>query len=108
MDKLKQEIIRIEPRIDLLHDILGFGRFAEVTLTSDGFFLGRRHGDIGFNNFLGLPSQAAVNRTKALYKQLSDESQKKIILVFLKKGYPLNLIQETTSIAVNRKILKMS
>lgn len=29
---------------------------AEVTLTSDGFFLARASGDIGFNMFLGRPS----------------------------------------------------
>ena len=38
METLDKAILRLEPTIDLLHDCLGFGRFAEVTLTSDGFF----------------------------------------------------------------------
>ena len=104
MDNLKQELFQLEPKIDLLHDLLGFGRFAEVTITTDGFFLGRRHGDIGFNDFLGRPSQAAVNRTRILYQKLSSESQKKIMRIFIRKGFPLEYLnQEITSIAVNRK-----
>ncbi len=36
MPTLKEAIIRLEPKIDLLHDLLGFGRFAEVTLDKQG------------------------------------------------------------------------
>src|SRR2546425_5360144 len=31
METLKEAILRLEPKIDLLHDCLGFGRFAETT-----------------------------------------------------------------------------
>jgi len=30
-----------------------------VCVTSDGFFLGMAHGDIGYNNFLGKPNPKA-------------------------------------------------
>ncbi len=36
---LKEAILRLEPKIDILHDCLGFGRYAEITITSDGHFL---------------------------------------------------------------------
>lgn len=75
----KSEILALEPRIDLLHDVLGFGRFAEVTETSDRFFLGRRPGDIGFNEFLGKPSEAAKQRTTELFNKLSKCSQEQIM-----------------------------
>ena len=72
---IKSEVLRFEPKIDLLHDILGFGRFVEVAETSDGYFLGRRPGDIGFDVFLGQPSEAAKQRTGELFKKLSKCSQ---------------------------------
>ena len=30
METLQEALLRLEPRIDLLHDCLGFGRFAEA------------------------------------------------------------------------------
>ena len=75
---VKSEVLVHEPKIDLLHDLLGFGRFAEVTQTSDGFFLGRRAGDIGFDVFLGKPSEAAKERTGELFKKLSECSQEQV------------------------------
>jgi len=81
----KEEIMKLEPKIDLLHDVLGFGRFAEVTETSDGFFLGRAHGDIGFNQFLGQPSDAAKGRTKELFNKLSKCSQGFVIALLKAK-----------------------
>lgn len=39
MQSLKDAILRLEPKIDLLHDLLGFGRYAEITVTSDDYFL---------------------------------------------------------------------
>lgn len=79
MKSLKDAILRLEPKIDLLHDCLGFGRFAEVTLTSDGYFLGQAWGDIGFNHFLGLPSDAAIARTQTLFEKLSKDHQQELI-----------------------------
>ena len=103
METIKEEILRLEPKIDLLHDLLGFGRFAEVTVTLDGFFLGRKHGDIGFNDFLGHPGEAAVKRTRRLFENLSSESREKIMLIFISKGFPTEFLQEHTYAAVNRK-----
>ncbi len=79
MQSLKAAILRLEPKIDLLHDLLGFGRFAEITLTSDGYFLGRAWGDIGFNHFLGTPSAAAIARTQTLFRKLSKDHQQEIL-----------------------------
>lgn len=105
MEKLKEELFHLEPKIDLLHDLLGFGRYTDITITSDGFFLGRQFGDIGYNDFLGQPSNDAVKRTKVLFKKLSSSSQTKIIFYFLRKKFPMDLIQDKTSqIAVSRKI----
>jgi len=104
MDNLKQELFQHEPKIDLLHDLLGFGRFSEVTITADGFFLGRRHGDIGFNDFLGRPRQASVNRTRLLFQKLSPEAKKDVLRLFIRKGFPLAYLNpEIAHIAVNRK-----
>lgn len=84
----KGEILEIEPRIDLLHDVLGFGRFAEITETSDRFFLGRKPGDIGFNEFLGRPSDAAKRRTRELFQKLSECSQQQVLSVL--RGKEIN------------------
>jgi len=93
MDILRKELFGLEPKIDLLHDLLGFGRFAETTMTSDGFFLGRRPGDIGFNEFLGWPSEAAIERTRNLFQRLSPESQDRVVSVFLGKQFPLEFVK---------------
>ena len=79
METLREAVLRLEPRIDLLHDCLGFGRFAEVTVTSDGFFLARDRGDIGFNQFLGQPSRAALDRTRKLFAMLDEHHQAEVI-----------------------------
>lgn len=79
METLREAVLRLEPRIDLLHDCLGFGRFAEVTVTSDGFFLARDRDDIGFNRFLGAPSPAAVERARRLFAQLDERHQEEVV-----------------------------
>ena len=79
MQTLKEAILRLEPKIDLLHDCLGFGRFAEVIVTSDGFFLGRDWGDIGYNHFLGIPSGAAIARTREIFIELSPHHKHELI-----------------------------
>ena len=86
MQPLKEAILRLEPKIDLLHDCLGFGRFAEVTLTSDGFFLGRAWNDIGFNHFLGTTSAAAIARTQTLFKKLSKDHQHELLQALHARG----------------------
>jgi hypothetical protein len=88
METLKRAILRLEPKIDLLHDCLGFGRFAEITITSDGYFLGRAWGDIGFNHFLGQPSSAAIARTQALFDKLPEEHQAALIRTLRARGIP--------------------
>jgi len=77
----KSEILKFESRIDLLHDVLGFGRFAEIYEDPAGIFLGRRPGDIGFNEFLGQPSEAAKQRTKELYSKLSKCAQEQVMMM---------------------------
>ena len=88
MQPLKEAILRLGPKIDLLHDLLGFGRFAEITLTSDGYFLGRAWGDIGFNHFLGQPSAAAIGRTQALFKKLSKDHQAELLRTLHARSIP--------------------
>ena len=79
---LREKLFELEPKMDLLHEILGFGRFSQVTETSDGFFLGRPYGAIGFDIFLGKPSDVAKERTRKLYNKLSmiDKAKVDIIL----------------------------
>ncbi len=86
MQTLKDAILRLEPKIDLLHDCLGFGRFAEITITADGFLLGQAWRDIGFNHFLGNPSQAAISRTKCLFGKLSPDHQQELIRKLAARG----------------------
>ncbi len=88
METLRAAVLRLEPRIDLLHDCLGFGRFAEVTVTSDGFFLARDRGDIGFNQFLGAPSPAALDRTRQLFAQLDERHQREVVRTLRAHGIP--------------------
>ncbi|OVE80124.1 hypothetical protein BVY01_00795 [bacterium I07] len=108
MHKLRDELFRLEPKIDLLHDLLGLGRFAEITITSDGYFLGRRPGDVGLNDFLGWPSDAAIERTRILFRKLSPDSQDKVVLIFFRKRFPLTLLKDgKPAFAVNRKKVQM-
>jgi hypothetical protein len=92
MESLKEAILCLEPKIDLLHDCLGFGRFAEVTVTSDGHFLGRAWGDIGFNHFLGAPSQAAIERTQDLFMSLPRRHKDKVIQELMMRGIAPDLL----------------
>lgn len=70
-----KKLNKIEPVLDLAHEITGCGRFTQVTQTSDGFFLGRAWGDIGFNAFLGKPSPRALENTKRIFDQLDGEGK---------------------------------
>lgn len=70
-----KKLFKIEPIVDLAHDFTGCGRFQEATETSDGFFLGRARGDIGFNDFLGKPSPRALENTKRIFNQLDNEGK---------------------------------
>jgi hypothetical protein len=85
-EPLKESIMKVEPKIDLLHDVLGFGRFADVTVTSDGFFMGRKHGDIGYNEFLGKPSDVAQQRARKTYEQLDPVTRSKVDASLKSKG----------------------
>ena len=97
MQTLKAAILRLEPKIDLLHDLLGFGRFAEITLTSDGYFLGRAWNDIGFNHFLGQPSAAAIARMQTLFKKLCKDHQQELLRALHIRG----IQPETLGIPLN-------
>ena len=76
IDPFCEKLFKIEPKIDLAHDITNCGRFAEVTETSDRFFFGRRVGDIGFNVFLGRPSERAIQNTKRIFENLSEDDKR--------------------------------
>lgn len=84
-EKLKKK----EPKIDLLHDVLGCGRYASVIQSSDGYFLGQRWGDIGYNDFLGEPSEEAKERTKKLFNSLDDDLKGEILFILVNKGIKL-------------------
>ncbi|MDT8067961.1 MAG: hypothetical protein ROO76_07305 [Terriglobia bacterium] len=88
MDTLEEEILHLEPGRDLLHDCLGIGPFAEITITSDGFFLGRLRGDCGHNCFLGIPAEEAKARTRELFERLSPEYQAELIGKLRIRGIP--------------------
>lgn len=79
MKTLEEEILRIEPTIDLIHECLGLGNFAELAVTSDGWFLGHARGDCGFNAFLGAPSPEALRRSRVLFEKLSEEHQRELV-----------------------------
>ena len=88
MESLREELFRLEPKIDLLHDLLGYGRYAQVYYDGQ-FFFGRRHGDIGFNDFLGQPSGAALQRTKAVLLKMSPENRTKVLRILKRFGISL-------------------
>ena len=71
----RQELFEIEPKIDFLHEISGFGRFSAVVRTSDGFFLGQPKSHVGFNAFLGMPGMKAMTRTKEVMEKLSEKNR---------------------------------
>lgn len=77
-EKTKEELFKVSPQIDFLHEICGVGHFQDVIVSSDGFFLGMRHGDIGYNDFLGTPSDIAIERTVNVLKLLTTEAQQDI------------------------------
>ena len=72
METLEEAILWLAPKIDLLHDCLGIGRFAEVAISTDGYFLGLARGDCGFNYFLGHPSEAAAFAPRPLLDHLKE------------------------------------
>ena len=87
---LHQEIWEKEPKEDLLHQVCNCGKyvFSDICRTSDGFYLGMAPGDIGFNAFLGKPSETAKTRTGILYGKLSKESKVQVMSILIQKGIP--------------------
>lgn len=67
---LRTVLFTIEPKIDLIHELFGWGLHAELTCTSDGFIMARDIGDTGFNRFLGHPSDIALSRTRRNLEEL--------------------------------------
>lgn len=86
MDTLKEAILRLEPKLDLLHHCLGFGRFAKVVRTSDGHFLGQAWGDVGFNHYLGNPSPAVITLAQRLFGRLSTNHKQELIRRLEERG----------------------
>ena len=87
---IQDKLIKIEPTRDFLHELLGCGVFEEVTLSSDGFFLGRPRGDPGFNVFLAKSSLKALARTKR-YISLFCPEERTWIKAYLTNKYGRNL-----------------
>jgi len=79
METLEEAILWLAPKIDLIHECLGLGKFAEIAVTSDGYFLARAHGDCGFNYFLGTPSESARLRAWDLFHRLSEPHRAELI-----------------------------
>jgi len=79
METLKEALLRLAPSPDLLHDCLGFGRFAEVAYSPSGYFLGRAWGARGFDHYLGHPSPETLSRTRALFAKLSQPHKEELI-----------------------------
>ena len=79
---LEETVKEIEPKLDLVHELMGFGpkreigrsgQFAKVTqftITSDGFILGQFEGDVGFNAFMGNPPNHVIERSRNIYKEV--------------------------------------
>ncbi len=88
METLEEAILWLEPAIDLLHECLGIGHFAEVAVTSDGYFLGRARGDCGFNYFLGKPSERALARSCDVFHRLSEPHRHELIEKLRLRGIP--------------------
>ena len=88
-DEFCERLNKLEPKIDLTHEIAGCGQFVEMSVTSDGFFLGRRPGDIGFNAFMGNPSDIARQRTKTLYDKMNDKDKKEFKSRLARQQIPL-------------------
>jgi hypothetical protein len=85
MATLCEEIKKIEPKIDLSHEIAGCGLFKDIIETPDGYFLGMRKGDIGYNVFLGKPSNIAKKRTARIFKKLSTKNKIAFIYAMRRK-----------------------
>jgi len=91
MKTLQEELVEISPTRDFLHEVCGCGVYAEITKTSDGFFLGREPGDCGFNAFLGKPSHAALARTQEFLDKLSPTNQAKAMALLEAYGYEFSV-----------------
>lgn len=64
---------------ELLYDLMGFGRFAEMAMTNDGAVIARPHGSAGFDAFIGRLSTATLERTARLWLEL-DGSERRLVL----------------------------
>lgn len=69
---LQEELYAIEPRLDFLHVILGYGPYDRVIKDSSGVFYGMFHGEA---TFLGKPDHATLERTQTLLDALSLEKR---------------------------------
>jgi hypothetical protein len=88
--ELQQELIRAEPKGDLLHDLMGCGRYKDVVRTKDGFFLGMKRGSRGYNEFLGKPTDISKGRTKAVFEKLPNDVKATVVFNLFHKNIPLS------------------
>lgn len=67
--------------------------YQNFTITSDGYYLGMEHGDIGFNAFLGKPNgnlqPTTIRRSYEKFRLLSLTEKKSVVLLARGKGVNL-------------------
>ena len=80
------EQLRKQP-FDLLHQLM----LCDITITSDGFFMQRDEGDIGYNRFLGKPSlnDTILGRMSSELDGLSKDTQTEIWNVLGQRYLPV-------------------
>lgn len=81
-EQTRKHLFEIEPKIDLLHELLGYGRFDAFTITGDGFWLAQAKGDLGFNHFMGKPNLSGepALRLHKEYNALTQEEKRFVVI----------------------------
>lgn len=64
---------------ELLYDLMGFGRFAEMAITRDGHVVARPHRSVGFDAFIDRLSSATLERTARLWVELDQDERRLVI-----------------------------
>ena len=63
----------------------------EITRTPDGFFLGREHGDCGFNLFIGRPSPShpgpGRDRSRSVFTALNFGAKRRVVALARAHGF---------------------
>jgi hypothetical protein len=73
---------------DLLHELMGFGHFEQMTMTRDGLLIGQPRGSVGFDAFVGSPSRQMLERTAQLWSQLSSPERELVLQRLAQQDIP--------------------